>query len=430
MPDQELTNWEGRGYIVNFSDIYPSGRAGGDANGRTALSLGVLPNEQATVRIAKHKKGQLIADVVSIQKESSNRVAAKEDHYAYCSPWQIASYEAQLQYKQDLLKKSFKDVSLNVPAVEPSQHEWGYRTRIEFGVKEIDKNWTLVLHGHNSSIATSHGCLLASEAMNTAALSTMKQLQEVGVPVESIKSIVVREGKTTSELLVAVYVFTDTFPEISETPQGITSLLVIQADPNKLISVPKKILQTIGVPTVTEKLLDLTIQYPFDSFFQNNIPLYEKVLKDIANVVPSVEHIVDIYAGVGIIGLSLNTKAKRITAYEVGSSMVHAARRNSELNSIQNYEVQELSDIDIRESHVRGADVVIVNPTRRGLHEQVVSAISKSRPNYTVYLSCNYQTQARDIAQLGDEYIPIFFNAYDFYPHTPHVESLLVLKRQ
>lgn len=433
MKDKETANWIGRELYVDFTDILPSGKSHGSFENQNIVSVGVLPAEEAIVTVAKHRKGTLIADVNSVKITSPHRIKPLEDHYLFCSPWQIVKYEEQLQYKAQLVQECFS--ALNHPLLQsievvPSPIQSGYRTRIEFGVQEINGAWTLMLHSRDSQIPAPQGCVLASEAMNTAALSTMKLLQEQHAQINDIKSIVVRESKTLGSLIVGIYVFPDSFPTIASLPEGASSLLVFQADPIKLISVSKKTIQALGESALSENILGSTISYPFDAFFQNNIPLYTQALQDIYDSLPSVETVVDMYAGVGTIGLSLHKKAQQIIAYEIGESMVAAATNNAEINGITSYKAYQISDLNLSPTHLANADIVIVNPTRRGLNEDVIQAIEQSAPEYIVYLSCNYQTQARDIEQLQKMYALIFCKAYDFYPNTPHVETLVILQKQ
>jgi 23S rRNA (uracil1939-C5)-methyltransferase len=153
-------------------------------------------------------------------------------------------------------------------------------------------------------------------------------------------------------------------------------------------------------------------------------------LKDIKDVAKSCSSLVELYSGVGTIGLALHSQVKEIKGVEVVPSSVTFANENARRNNVSNYSAQDMPAEKIDASLLTNVDVVVLDPPRSGLHSDVVKYIIEALPEKVVYLSCNPSTQARDYALLKDYYSPTLLNGYDFYPNTMHMESLLVLQKK
>ena len=137
--------------------------------------------------------------------------------------------------------------------------------------------------------------------------------------------------------------------------------------------------------------------------------------------------VLDLYAGAGTIGLLLHAEAKSVHAVEIGEGAVASALLNAKINGLEHYSAECLPAESIDASIISGEDALVLDPPRVGLHPKLISAILDKKPKQILYLSCNPETQARDYAHLHETYKIDLIHGFDFYPETPHVESLLIL---
>jgi tRNA/tmRNA/rRNA uracil-C5-methylase (TrmA/RlmC/RlmD family) len=143
--------------------------------------------------------------------------------------------------------------------------------------------------------------------------------------------------------------------------------------------------------------------------------------------VPKGKRILELYAGAGTIGLLLGREGGAVHAVEIIPSAVEDALLNAKVNSIENYSAECLPAEAIDKEIMHADDVILLDPPRAGLHPKLIAAIKEKLPERIIYLSCNPETQARDYSQLAEQYKIDVVHGFDFYPETPHSESLLIL---
>jgi 23S rRNA (uracil1939-C5)-methyltransferase len=247
-------------------------------------------------------------------------------------------------------------------------------------------------------------------------------LHQLDVRAGDLKTIIIRSSQDGG-VVAALYTKLDEFPKIG-LPKGVKGLRVYHSNPKSPASVPTKLLYELGDATLQDTLLGKTFTYDVDSFFQVNLPIYEKALGRIR------EHCeadpVDMYAGVGSIGLSVAKKA--VSLVELDPATAAMARLNAEASGIK-AEVIEASTEKTLE-YITGDRTVIFDPPRAGLHAKVVDRCLEVLPPQIIYLSCNPATQARDLALLQDRYDIEFVEVYNFFPRTPHIEVLVVMRKK
>jgi 23S rRNA (uracil1939-C5)-methyltransferase len=182
---------------------------------------------------------------------------------------------------------------------------------------------------------------------------------------------------------------------------------------------------------LTETLADTTITYPYDSFFQTNPLVFTHTLERIIESATGSNQVVELYSGVGAIGLPLARHVGQVTGIEVVPSAVEYAGRNAAANQIKNYKEIMAPAEAIEKALMNNIDTLIVDPPRAGLHPKVIRRIQEQPPAKLIYLSCNPVTQARDLAALlTSHYQAEPVSAFDFYPGTLHLESLAILNRR
>jgi 23S rRNA (uracil1939-C5)-methyltransferase len=266
--------------------------------------------------------------------------------------------------------------------------------------------------------------------MNRAALEVVEWLSERGVRAGVLKSLVVRGSRTTDEVLVALYVMSEDFPALDLELDRSAGLAIAFSDPRSPASVVTRMMACRGRQELTERVAGLELSYPLDGFFQNHVGVFERAIEEIRKHVPETKRLVELYSGVGSIGLALVDQAQEITAFEVSATAVEFAERNRRRIGAGNYNPLTARVESLSEEILAAAEVVVADPPRAGLHPRLVGTLLRARPARIIYLACNPANQARDIALLLSAYQPVTLVGFDFYPQTPHIESLVVLDRR
>ncbi len=383
-----------------------------------------------------------MTNLVEAMQPSVAGDARCEAHFEICSPWQDVPYDAQLVRKQERLVSLYESVEAGFPDApglvddfRASPSQLGYRTKMEFSFTNGasgDEPLRLAFHKRGRRYDMEPlplGCGLAGEAANVVALNVVERLRTAGIAARELKSVVIREAKGTGQIVVALYVRGEDFPaEVLTNVPGTRGSLVIFSRPNTPASVVTRILETSGNLDLTEEVAGLKLRYAHDGFFQINVPVFERAVRDIAAHIQPTGSILELYSGVGAIGLQLSARAERVLGFELNVPAVACARDNARSNEVDNYEAFALSAQQIHADTLSAPGALVLDPPREGLAPKVVRRLAKARPPRILYLSCNPTTQARDYAQLRTVYRPTYLAGYDFFPNTPHIESLLVLE--
>ncbi len=417
------------------------------ADGRKVFVWNALPGETVRVRVIKKKRSYAEAIAEEVVEASPERVTPREENYLATSPWQMMTFEAENKYKVDIVAELFAHEGIKFPtprhsgldpeskavdsgseagmteSVVTAGGEWNYRNKMEYSFWGDDDGLHLALHqrgSHGKQIVP--GSELAMPALDAGANAVLAELQKLQPRAGDLKTIIVRCSQK-GDVVAALYTKLDKFTNMS-LPSGVKGLRVYHSNPKSPASVPTKLLYELGDCNLSDELLGKTFRYDVDSFFQVNLPIYEQALNRIR------EHCsadpVDMYAGVGSIGLSVsNTQA---TLVELDPATVAMARVNAEQSGIKT-EVIEASTEKALE-YISADKPVIFDPPRAGLHAKVVERCLEVKPPQIIYLSCNPATQARDLALLQESYDIVFFEVYNFFPRTPHIETLAVLSRR
>lgn len=396
-------------------------------SGQKVFVWNALPGEIVKVRIIKKKRSYVEAIAEEIVAASPERVAPEEENYLATSPWQMMAFEAENKYKREIVAELFAHEKINLPGyggVVHDDRQWQYRNKMEYSFWGDDDGLHLALYRrgtHGKQIVT--GSKLALPAIDAAANAVLAELQKLGVRAGDLKTIIVRCAQT-GESAASLFVKPDKFPEIN-LPKELKGLRVYHSNPKSPASVPTKLLYELGDVLLYDTLLDKKFVYDVDSFFQVNIPMFEKALSSI-KVHGKEESITDMYAGTGSIGLSVAEKS--VDLIELDPASVRMAGENAHASGLD-ATVIEASTEKVLE-YITGDKPVIFDPPRAGLHAKVVDKALEAMPPKIIYLSCNPATQARDLARLQEQYTIDHFEIYNFFPRTPHIETLAVLRRR
>ncbi len=417
-------------------------------DGRKVFVWNALPGETVRVRIVKKKRSYAEAIAEEVLVASPEREHPREAAYLATSPWQIMTCDAENRYKTAIVDELFTREKVSLPPAIRSQsirgamatandashrpsaihdeREWRYRNKMEYSFWGDDSGLHLALHkrgSHTKQVV--HGSELAMVALDEGAQSVLHELRKMDIRAASLKTIIVRCSQN-GDVVVSLYTKLEEFPKILQ-PKNVKGVRVYHSNPKSPASVPTRLLYELGDATLTDKLLGKVFHYDVESFFQVNLPMYEKVLARIKEYTEGWGNMVsltDMYAGVGSIGLSVARQSAQLI--ELDSATAAMARVNASESALD-VEVVEASSENAL-SYIVGGQPVVFDPPRAGLHTKVVTRCLEVLPPYIVYLSCNPATQARDVALLQQKYDVVFIETYNFFPRTPHIETLVILR--
>lgn len=396
-------------------------------DGRKVFVWNARPGETVKVRIIKSKHSYAEAVAEEIIEASPERVEPRDGNYLATSPWQIIKLDAENRYKKEITAELFARERVVLPEYGDTVQTgdaWEYRNKMEYSFWGDDDGLHLALYergSHGKQIV--QGSSLARPEIDRGANTLVTQLSQVNVRAGDLKTIIVRCDQA-GHTVAALFVKRQDFPSL-ELPSVLKGLRIYFSDPKSPASVPTKLLQELGDVTLHDVLLGKTFAYDVESFFQVNPPVFERVLARIKEHCTEAS-LTDMYAGVGTIGLSV--AQEEVNLVEVDAASAAMARINARASGLRT-KVIEASTEKVLE-YITGAEPVIFDPPRAGLHDKVVQRVLETKPSDIVYLSCNPATQARDLAKLQQVYRVEFFEIYNFFPHTPHIETLAVLKNK
>jgi 23S rRNA (uracil1939-C5)-methyltransferase len=408
-------------------------------DGRKAFVWGGLPDESVTILVTKKKRSFLEGIVTEVHTPSPHRIAAPEpDSYLSTSPWQIMDWDTEQATKASLIDEAFALSHVQLPqpsSVWSDGRQYGYRNKLELSwwwTRETDTlDLAFFRRGTHGRIPV-EGTQLAMPHMSAAAVTVRDVLRARGAQARDLKSLMIRE-QADGRIVWQLYVKTEDFElfndeEIARFGDA-DAWSLVYSNPLSPASITTTVLQTIGDTSMHDTILDAEYTYAVDGFFQVNIPVYEQTLRDMKQWV-SGERVIDMYSGVGTIGLSVARDAASLILVEENKVCVEEMQRNIALQGLKNATaILARSELAIEE-YITPNDCVIVDPPRAGLHTDVIDRILSVMPPRVIYLSCNPATQARDVAMLLEKYAIVHQQGYNFFPRTPHIEHLLVLDKK
>lgn len=393
-------------------------------DGRKAFIWNALPGETVKARLTRRKKDYVEGIAEEIIVASPDRQEAGDMETVLATmPWSIMNFLAELRAKKAVVEEVFSREGVELPDFEVSvfgASSAGYRNKMEFAFWGDDDGLSLAhfKRGSHGKVKISWSAL-ANDRLNSAAAEVLQVLNQNNIRASQLKSVVIR-SVMPFDAKTALFVKDENFPRL-DFPEGV---VVYFSNPKSPASVPTKELYRTGSTTLTQNVLGQKLSYDVLSFFQVNIPIFEKAMEDIKAHINQAVPVVDMYAGVGTIGICLAPKELKLV--EIDPFNIAMAKQNCQGKDI---EIVQASTEQALE-HIAADATIIVDPPRSGLHKKVVEKLNEVQPAQIVYLSCNPATQARDLALLAENYKMTFFNAYNFFPRTPHVETLAILEKK
>lgn len=414
-------------YTVTIDKFVHGGQALGVLpDGRKVFVWGALPGETVAVQLGRTKKSYAEGVAVAVLQAAPERIEPVDATFMATSPWQIMTLDAEDAWKCAIVAETFTRESVHLPSslaittLEP----FGYRNKMEYsfwGDEAHGLCMALFNRGSHQKLMVD-GAAISMPAVDAAARAIRDYMRSLGLRAGDFKSMMVRANQA-GDAVAAIFTKQEEAFELTPLLQALQGVKLYYSNPKSPASVPTRLIAEAGDPTITDTLLGVPYSYGPEGFFQVNVPVYERVLERIKTLTAGVPKIVDMYSGVGTIGLSC--EADFVTLVELDSANVLAAQANLQASGKQG----EVVAASTEQALACITDVpVIFDPPRAGLHAKVVERVLETMPAKIIYLSCNPITQARDVARLQSAYSIQSAELFNFFPRTPHIESLLVLE--
>jgi 23S rRNA (uracil1939-C5)-methyltransferase len=451
---------------LEITGLGKDGEGVGHYNGMALFVPGALPGDVITAGITKLKKSYGYARIVEILTPSKNRVEAECPVANRCGGCQIMnlSYPAQLSMKQDLLRDDLVrlggfDQGFIEGIMEPiigMSNPYHYRNKAQYPVGrtkdgEIQMGF-YARHSHRIIEPDDRkGCLLGN-AGNTRILLAVKSwmYQNHILPYDErtgkglIRHILIRQGVHTDQTMVCLVANGTKLPDtdnlvkkLREADSSIVSIVmnINHARNNVILGAETRCIW--GEEVITDTIGDVTFDISAQSFFQVNPEQMEKLYsKALAYAgLTGTEEVYDLYCGIGTISLFLAKAAGHVTGIEIVPSAIRDAHKNARYNQLENtdFYVGATEDVlpKIMEQRGKHADVIVLDPPRKGCEPSVIDTILAAAPEKVVYVSCDPATLSRDLKLFcaDGSYELKKVCPVDQFPHTMHVETVVLMSR-
>jgi 23S rRNA (uracil1939-C5)-methyltransferase len=472
---------------ITIETMGAEGKCVAKVNGLVLFIQGGAPGDVVEVELTKIKSNFLEGKVTTVQKLSTLRSKPFCEHFGLCGgcSWQHINYETQLKYKQQQVVDNLERLGgLTLHAISPilgSAQTQHYRNKLDYTFtagrwltfEELDakkKSGAEPLPSGRfpdepglgfhiprmfDRVFDVHTCYLQPEPSNSIRLLARKIALENNIPffdlrkqVGFVRTLTIRTT-STGEVMVILQVthdeknwielilkaLTDTFPQIT------SANYVINNKRNDTFA-DLEVICWKGNPYITEQMLKpdgsgiLKYRIGPKSFYQTNSQQAHELYKiawQLADL-KGTELVYDLYTGTGTIANFVAGHAKKVIGLEYVASAIEDAKVNAQLNNISNTEffagdMKDLLNENFLAQHGR-PDVIITDPPRAGMHEDVTRMLLQAAPEKIVYVSCNAATQARDLKILTEFYTITAVQPVDMFPQTMHVENVVRLDRK
>jgi len=417
--------------------VYPGRRLALD-RGKVVFTDRGLPGEAVEVEVVRDRKTFSEGRTVRIVEKSAARVEPRCGHFLACSPYQEMAYDAQLTAKkaqvEEIVGRELK-LKLDALTIVASPEIWGYRNRIRLRILWRDGTARAHYHepGEESVFLPVDRCYLVSEGTNELMAELVRFINKEEW--EAVSGLEIRESRARGRLLAVFHL--ESAARIEEMAGKLAGLHLrfplsgivgLVRDGNRVRE------ETLGgVARLEEKVHGVTYRIGARSFFQVNVAILEMVFDDLKGAVCgfSGSGIADLYCGLGTFGLFLADGAREVFGVEPDPANISFLKKNMALNRAGNFTVCEgTSEEWLPDLLERDIGVVILDPPRKGVDPGMLRELAGRPVSLVLYLSCNPTTLARDLKILGAAYEIRDLRIYDFFPHTPHIETLAVLSRR
>lgn len=417
---------------------------------------GAITDEVVQFKAMKVGKTYGFGRLIKIIEESPERVEMKDPigRQIGTMTLQHMSYDAQLAYKQQLVKSAFERLGhftdLDIRPVLGMDNPWEYRNKAQIPVREVKGQLETGFFRRNThDLVPVENFYIQHKAIDEAILIVRDILRKFHVPAYNekahtglIRHIIIKRGHYSGQVMVTLVTNKRKLPNeymivqaIADAVPNVKSIIQNVQTKRTNVILGRESIVLWGEPYIEDTMLDTTFRISANSFYQVNTPqaevLYQTAI-DAADLKGD-ETVLDAYSGIGTISLSLAKHAKHVYGMEIVEEAVEMAKQNAELNNVENVTFETGSAEEWlprwNEAGIQ-FDVVVVDPPRKGLDQGFIDALIEQQPQKIVYVSCNPATQARDARILADAgYTVKFVQPVDLFGQTTHVETVVLLQR-
>ena len=455
---------------VEIMDVGAEGKAIAKVDGFVIFTTHVIPGDIVDLQVIKKKEKYQEAKVIRIRENSPDRIPAFCEHFEVCGgcKWQYLPYDKQLYYKQkqvfDQLRRIGKVILPPILPIKGSANSTFYRNKLEFTFS--NRRWLTIeevrsgalfgdmnvlgfhVQGMFDKVLNVRKCWLQPDPSNAIrnavmeyAINNQLEFYDLRNKEGFLRNLIIRTT-STGEVMVIVNFFRE-IPEkreallsiIGDKFPEITSLLYVINEKGNDTITDQEIHLFKGRDYIIEEMEGLKFIIGPKSFYQTNSDqAYElyKIARDFASLTGK-EVVYDLYTGTGTIACFVASQASKVIGIEYVPEAITDANINAKNNNIENaaFFAGDMKDILTKSLIAEHGhpDVIITDPPRAGMHEDVINTILFAAPERIVYVSCNPATQARDILMLSHDYKVTKVQPVDMFPHTHHVENVVLLER-
>ena len=444
-------------YLIDIKGLGFEGEGVGRIHNFTIFVEGALKGETVKVKIVKVNKNFAFGKLIDIVVKSEERVEPKCNIYKRCGGCQLQhlSYKGQLEFKKerviDCLERIGKISGVLVKdTLGMEGFELRYRNKVQLPIGERNGEAIIGFYAKRShEIIDMQTCIIQDEVADQALELLRQWISEFNISIYNeetgtgiLRHLMVRTGFKTGEVMIVIVTNEEYVPHIKEyieliynNIKGLKSIVQNINNKNTNVVLGDKCITLWGEDTISDTIGSFKFKISPLSFFQINPVQTEVLYKTVLQYasLTGKEIVFDAYCGTGTISLFLSQKAKRVYGVEVVPQAVENAIENAANNSINNVEfivgeaekvIHELIDKNIK------ADVVVVDPPRKGCEKLLLEEIAKMGPKVIVYVSCDPGTLARDLAILKEMgYLVDEVQPVDMFPNTAHIETVARLQR-
>lgn len=457
---------------VLISGVAAEGKAIARVGDKVVFVPYVAPGDVVDIQLTRKKNSYAEGKAVRFHTYSKHRTAPFCEHFGVCGgcKWQHLPYEEQLKYKhQQVIDNLTRIGKIELGEVYPilgSEHIRFYRNKLEYTFS--NKKWLTedeITSGHSfdnmdgvgfhipgmfDKVLDINRCWLQDDITNQVR-SCIKEycLSHEGYPFFDLRNqegfmrtLLIRTTSTGELMVIVVFFHEDSekrealMQHIDNRFPEITSLLYIINEKHNDTITDQEVHVFKGTDHIIEEMEGLKFKIGPKSFYQTNSKqaynLY-KIAREFAGLTGD-ELVYDLYTGTGTIANFVSKQARKVIGVEYVPEAIEDAKENASLNNIGNalFLAGDMKDI-LNEAFINEygkPGVIITDPPRAGMHDDVIKTILSASPQRIVYISCNPATQARDLNLLDTDYVVKKIQPVDMFPHTHHVENVVLLQRR
>lgn len=458
--------------VVRSEKMISQGKCLGKLDGKIVLIENCLPDELVEARVIKVKKDYLEVKAEKILEPSPFRIEPRCKYFGLCGGCKLQDleYQEQLRIKKNFVEEALKRIGrisdFSINDVIGCETQYFYRNKIEFSFakrwlfeseiyNEREKQFALGFHipKQYEKVINIDECYLQSDYSNKVKNFVGEFLFRKNSTIHSLKNkdgllkaLVIREAKNTDGKLVALVTTRFERELIYELGNELkinfpeTSTFVnVLSSPDLSSTLPFDFKVIFGEGYITERLFNYEFEIYPNTFFQTNTNQAEKLFGVVKKYIESNfddskknnSILIDLYSGVGVIGIIFSKYFKEVLSFEDIKESVEAAKKNASKNQVSNihfFQKNLNEGFTISSEYLSKNITLIADPPRAGMSEKTIEAILKIKPEKIIYISCNPDTQARDLVKFKNDYSIELIQPVDMFPQTYHIENIVILK--